>query len=1659
MTVDAHGFRASNSIFDGERLGHQRTAPFNFAETFTRRRGTFLAFGIALSIAWAAECIAIEDSPTVESQVLKGIASSGKSVLEIEVSEPFNDFGIPASADDCDHGCPTSDFCAFPDSSQDHMPLTTISSRGAGFIADYESLCLTAYYATCEEKEDGKTTIGWGHLEDPKDLDGERRFPIGTRINCEQARELWLGDIQYFVDHVHSKWDEKAITITQHQFDALVSWSFQTGGGDSLVWDALNDGDVWLAIYEISQWRDYGKQSYPGVLSRRSDEYELFMGGDATRDFPPEGGSPIDYYAKVENGEGYLLVEHISNAIANGLTAGTLSDADLMLMKNQALAGGRSRTDNEYYEAIARGELVARPNEDNTVIGTDGDDSVDARDGDDTVLYKFPFLEYQRIWKLGSVILVEGPEGVDFWGRIEWLLFHRPSGVFDLLFSTTVLDPYDDVVLQDLSATNNTYHDGLGNVWYTNANSTPAMITTPADLDIQTLELSITPSYSGSWMAENVGAAIPIQTLGAHSAARSLWDAFTALWSVDVVHAAEGLDFAVFMLRDGGTRSIGIQTNTESIDFGDAGSLSLQNLIDGIPPEDGGGTSGASNPRLSVTPRNKTVQPGESVAVPSLFPIYLWTDSDGAFDLTSFAIQDRSVGGGYLEYAGARALEQTIYEQPLSELTSWRFVAADGSAVDEIGFNIIQADGDFSPALSPGARVTTVSANDPDPPTEPPVYADTIDIDNGDDGDEPLESDFAEFYIERRGDLIGDVVLSWRVFGIGNDPASSLDFERDSGRVTIRDGDDHERITIIFNDDSLYEPDEEFKIDFDIVSGNAVFSDDDETATIVNDDEVLPWDTNSDDHADNRSDATFVEGESWAQGFIERLGDIDWFEFDLRGGGRYLIKVYGDNDTSFLDGNRDYNAPALGEAKAYLYRANGSLIAQLDNDTGSVITSSARSKFELELEGQPDQTVYLSVRKMGDNDVGQYFVQAQVRTEPDDLPGDTATHARLSLDEPFLAFHERELDDDWFAVELEQGRTYRFMAFYKDRLELRGSDLYDSGRYFFGWDNPILSIHDAEGQELVSTDPDVQAPSSNLLTFTATADGTHYFSVDAGERGQMYRYYALFQEITDAPDGVPVILQPGPADGVDISFTNGRVPDQTGVDDDFLRANGGAEFALRFDLSGLPATATHADIEVFLSATASSNGTTADLVIDVPASAWNESSTFADLGDLRFHTAISSPVVGEWISIDVTTLYNQWQSGELENNGIVIGDVEFGSRRLTFYSSDYSDNPSLRPRLAVYGREAEATVTGTFLATLSEDDAAVYGDLAIAGAGAPPPTFAGAEASGALGDIVVDASGTQWTYTLNDTAQALDSGDIVVDSLFLVASNGLVQEINIEVQGVDDSPNAIGTTERTLARKIDRVNGSLRLVDPDADDPNPILPSGTSETTLGTLEVFGDGTWTYLADRDERTSDVAAVDRHAIQASDGSTIDFSFTLDPVNFSPQASVDSYTLAEGTELTVDSASGVLANDTDPDGDLLTAVLASDVSHGTLTLRTDGAFQYAPTPLWAGNDSFSYTVSDGIRAHTAMVSLTVNPVSDAARILLAPGLNLFGYMMEVPEAHASCSGLLAALGGADAVAELARIDPATAQLQSCTATGGTISRLSPQKPTSCVRIGTCT
>lgn len=94
---------------------------------------------------------------------------------------------------------------------------------------------------------------------------------------------------------------------------------------------------------------------------------------------------------------------------------------------------------------------------------------------------------------------------------------------------------------------------------------------------------------------------------------------------------------------------------------------------------------------------------------------------------------------------------------------------------------------------------------------------------------------------------------------------------------------------------------------------------------------------------------------------------------------------------------------------------------------------------------------------------------------------------------------------------------------------------------------------------------------------------------------------------------------------------------------------------------------------------------------------------------------------------------------------------------------------------------------------------------------------------------------------------------------------------------------------------------------------------------------------------------------------------------PVNQPPSAQGDSYALDEDDSLTV-AAPGVLANDTDPDGNPLRAILVSDATRGTLQLNTDGSFTYTPSPNYNGPDSFTYKANDG-QAHSNVVMVTIN------------------------------------------------------------------------------------
>ncbi|HEX2923745.1 MAG TPA: LamG-like jellyroll fold domain-containing protein, partial [Chloroflexota bacterium] len=132
----------------------------------------------------------------------------------------------------------------------------------------------------------------------------------------------------------------------------------------------------------------------------------------------------------------------------------------------------------------------------------------------------------------------------------------------------------------------------------------------------------------------------------------------------------------------------------------------------------------------------------------------------------------------------------------------------------------------------------------------------------------------------------------------------------------------------------------------------------------------------------------------------------------------------------------------------------------------------------------------------------------------------------------------------------------------------------------------------------------------------------------------------------------------------------------------------------------------------------------------------------------------------------------------------------------------------------------------------------------------------------------------------------------------------------------------------------------------------------TREREIGLL-----GVWQF-----DKGSGTTAVDSSAADGRDGTLVNGPLWVlsgaplgIPTNSAPIAAGESYTMAEDTTLSV-SAPGVLANDSDPDGDALDISLQSGPSHGTLALNANGSFNYTPTPNYNGTDSFTYKIGDG-------------------------------------------------------------------------------------------------
>jgi hypothetical protein len=86
--------------------------------------------------------------------------------------------------------------------------------------------------------------------------------------------------------------------------------------------------------------------------------------------------------------------------------------------------------------------------------------------------------------------------------------------------------------------------------------------------------------------------------------------------------------------------------------------------------------------------------------------------------------------------------------------------------------------------------------------------------------------------------------------------------------------------------------------------------------------------------------------------------------------------------------------------------------------------------------------------------------------------------------------------------------------------------------------------------------------------------------------------------------------------------------------------------------------------------------------------------------------------------------------------------------------------------------------------------------------------------------------------------------------------------------------------------------------------------------------------------------------------------------------PVAQDESYNFGRNTVGGLPADEGVLANDSDADGDHLTATL---LTAGTMSLNADGSFFYQAHGT-AGTDILAYQVSDGLMTTTATITINV-------------------------------------------------------------------------------------
>lgn len=141
------------------------------------------------------------------------------------------------------------------------------SPEGRAFIEAFEGKCLHAY-----DDETGVMTIGYGHTS----AAGSPLVYRGQVITNQECDDILSDDLRLVEKIV-----ENCITspMTQCQFDALVSFDFNTGDlRKSSIPEKINEGNIAAAMATLLEYDHGGGRQMAGLTRRRKAERLMFLG-------------------------------------------------------------------------------------------------------------------------------------------------------------------------------------------------------------------------------------------------------------------------------------------------------------------------------------------------------------------------------------------------------------------------------------------------------------------------------------------------------------------------------------------------------------------------------------------------------------------------------------------------------------------------------------------------------------------------------------------------------------------------------------------------------------------------------------------------------------------------------------------------------------------------------------------------------------------------------------------------------------------------------------------------------------------------------------------------------------------------------------------------------------------------------------------------------------------------------------------------------------------------------------------------------------------------------------------------------------------------------------------------------------------------------------